>query len=296
MSVVGTDIGSSTLKVAELCSSSNRITLRRCAVAALDGRKPLEALKRLIASKGIEAQEAAVGVSSPELIVKPFKFPSMPKKELSKAIRMEAEQDVLNGYPFNDMTIAWHMLPSFANDTCRGLLAAVPKSVVSNRIELVQAAGLKPIVVDVEALALWNAYWTLSGRKDSLKTVLLANIGDETTHVAIVRSPDDLILVREFPMGSGSLQGEELSEWLTDMKDSFSYARSEKGLRALDAAYVTGRQVDPPLLDLLSSVLNCTAKTWNPLDYLPSENPIGVEKSNGPLFAIAIGLALRGLS
>ena len=112
--MVGIDLGSTALKVVELARLSGRIVLRRAAIASLEGRDAAEVLKQLLDETGITTSQAAVGLASPEVIVKPFEFPPMPKKELASAIQLEAEESILNGHSPHSMAMDWHTLSSDA--------------------------------------------------------------------------------------------------------------------------------------------------------------------------------------
>ena len=294
-SLLGVDLGSAALKVVELTQAEGRIILRHCATAPMTGEDGGSVLKQLVADAGITSTHTALALASPQVIVKPFQFPSMPKKELHNAIRLEAEQAVLNGHAIKDMAIDWHTLASSSDETIRGVLSVVPKSVVIARLTTAKAAGLHPSVVDVEGLALWNAYWTLVGAHESAPNmVLLLNIGAKTTNVVIAKGPDELILVRDLQLGGQALTTDHAQEWLAEVRDSLGYARAHGGLRTLDAVYVTGGGSDPNVIPLLKSIVSAPLTFWNPLDglALDADSP-AIDQSSGPLFAIAIGLALR---
>ena len=296
-SIVAVDIGSAVLKVAEVDPSEEKVILRRCGVAAVEGRDYPQALRQLLADAGVTSRQVVLGIASPEVIVKPFQFPVMPKKELGKAVRLEAEQAVLSGYALSEMAIDWHTLgPS--NGSVRGLLAVVPKKVLATRLQVAKAAGLHPVVVDVESLALWNAYWMLIGRHETEpKTVLLINVGAQTTNLIIAKGPDHLILVRDIQMGDQSFTKGRENEWKAEVRDSLGYARSECGLRGLDEVFVTGGGSSRAVIQSLATVVNAPLNSWNPLEQMAFDTEgLSIKKSSGPLLTIAIGLALRQLS
>lgn len=292
--LIGVDVGSAAIKVVELAQTDGRLILRRAGVASA-GEAPGDALRRLLGELGISMHRAAVGLASPQVIVKPFQFPPMPRKELAKAIHLEAEESILNGHAIKEMAVDWHLLASGQADTQRGLLSVVPKSVVTAKLEPVKVAGLRPCIVDVEALALWNAYWVLAGSVEPApKTVLLANIGAKTTNLVIAKGPDELMLVRDLQLGGKALQeSTQSAEWVAEMRDSLGYARAQGGLRALDGVYITGGGSGPNLIPLLKAAVSAPLTFWNPLNHLERHPELTVNEAIGPLLAVAIGLALR---
>ena len=292
--LVGVDVGFAAIKVVELSRADGRLLLRRVVVGPT-GNAPAESLRRLIDEVGITAHRAAVGLASPQAIVKPFEFPAMPRKELAKAIQLEAEQSILNGHALKDMAVDWHLLAHGETNAQRGLLSVVPKSVVNRAIGAVKSAGLRPSIVDVEGLALWNAYWVLAGSAEPApQTVLLINIGAQTTNLVIGKGPDQLMLVRDLELGGTALQDSaQGAEWVGEVRDSLGYARGQGGLRALDAIYVTGGGSGPNLIPMLKAVAQAPVTFWNPLNHLDRPDDLHVNEALGPLLAIAIGLALR---
>ncbi len=296
-SVIGLDLGSSRLKAVEVESTGGRLMLRRCVLTPPGATDTASALAQLLREARLPAAaRVAVGLASPEVVVKALQFPPMPKKELAGAIQLEAEQAILNGHTMSEMVIDWHPLPARDATSLRGVLAVVPRTILLDRLQPVRAAGLRPAVVDVEGLALWNAYWTLVGaREGAQQTVLLVNVGERTTNLVIAKGPDELILMRDLALGAHALREDSRrAEWAAEVRDSVSYARSQAGLRALDAVYATGGGSGPSLVPLLQTAAPAPVTCWDPLQQLArdAESP-SVEEGAGPLLAIAIGLALR---
>ena len=296
-SQVAVDMGSAALKVVEVVPSEKRVVLRHCAIAAVEGKDYTQVLGKLLSDAHLNTRRVTVGLASPEVIVKPFKFPRMPKAELEKAVLLQAEQAILSDYSLNDVTIDGHLLPPYSNGSIHGLFAVVPKKVLAARLQTARSAGLNPRVVDVEGLALWNAYWMLEGRLEPApKTVLLLNVGAHTTNLVIAKGADELILVRDLHLGAQAVGKGQEKDWITEVSDSLGYARSECGLRSLDAAYVTGGGSSRVSMQSLESVVSLPIQPWNPLTHVVrGAQSQSLEETKGLQLAIAIGLALRRL-
>ena len=293
--LVGVDLGSAVIKVVEVKRLNGQVQLSRCATASVEGQEPATVLKLLCEKANLTTSQAALGLAAPEVIVRQFQFPHMPRKELSSAITLEAEQAILNGHALGQMATDWQVFHASRQDAVRGLIAVVPKEELSARLKIAKTAEMKPVVVDVEGLALWNAYWVLKGAHEPTpSTVLLVNVGARTTNLVIAKGPDELILVRDLHLGAQALRGGQGNEWAAEERDSLGYARSKGGLRTLDSAYLTGGGSSPDVMTLLGSAVTAPVECWNPLHQLVRQ-PDGprVEESVGPLLAIAIGLALR---
>ena len=297
VSAVGVDLGSAKLKLVQIARTDGQAVLRGCAVAdATDHAAVARILTEVFSGSGRRLGDAAIALAAPELIVKSVHFPAMPKKELASAIRLEAEQAILNGHTLDEMAIDWHPLASEIRESLRGLLAVVPKTLVAERLKPLTAAGLRATVIDVEGLALWNAYWTLVGRREPAgKAVLLVNVGSRTTNLVMVKGQDELLLLRDIKLGGAALRAGQQADWLEEIRDSLAYARAKTGLRNLDAAYLTGGGATPELAPALRGLTAAPVTFWNPLADLArdAKSPAVVDETIGPLLGVAIGLALR---
>ena len=147
VSAVGVDLGSAKLKMVQIARTDGQAVLRSCVVA--DAADPA-AVRQALSSVGRTPGDTAIALASPELIVKSVRFPAMPKKELASAIRLEAEQAILNGHTLDEMAIDWHPLVSESRESLRGLLAVVPKTILAERLKPLTAAGLRATIIDVE--------------------------------------------------------------------------------------------------------------------------------------------------
>ena len=292
---LGLDISSTMIKAAEVTFSREGLILNRAVVKEVRNNEISQPLKTIVAESGFKTKQVALGLSSPQIVVQPFQFPKMPNEEMVSAIQLEAEHAILNGHEPSQIIVDWHLLNDASDGVRRGILAVIPKEVLSAGIDTVKAAGLKPSIVDVKGLALWNAYWTLvEKRKPSSRTTLILNVDSDATNLVIVRSPDTLILSRDIQLGADSFQNNK-DRWLSELHDSLVYARSKGGLRTLEDVLVTGLGANE-ILPALEVALGLNAKLWNPLDYLDQKETNGsFDKSKGPLLSVAIGLALRRL-
>lgn len=291
-SAVGLDIGSAFVKAAEVVCSKGTYFLKRSVLAEVNGSGPAPAVRKALGGGNFCAGRLAAGVASPETIVRPFLFPRMPRRELACALKLEAESSILNGHQPHEMAVDWQTFEAQPDGQSRGLLAVVPKELLSARNALIASAGYRPNVVDIQGLALWNAFWLLYGcRKTQDKTVLLLNIGKHSTNLVIISGRDGLKLLRDFELGLDAIDGGRYPEWEAEIGDSLMYARSSSGLRETHEAYITGGGAVSAAASALERFLKIPVQLWNPLDHLEAEQKI--DRASGPLFAGAIGLSLR---
>ena len=293
--VLGVDAGRAAVKVVEVARAAGRLRLYRAAVVSVERPSAAEAVRRAWRQAGAAAAHRAVwGVASPELIVKPFACPVMPAKELAGAVRLEAEQMILNGHTMHEMAVDWQTLGRTEAHQVYGVIAVVPKTTVSACRTLAAQAGVPLAVLDAQGLALWNAYVQLSaGRTAPGRTVLLLNVGSGSTNLVIAAAPQRLIFMRDVQVGAGTSAEPQAEDWLAEVRDSLHYAKAQHGLRAVDDAVLVGGGATSDMAALVRTALRIPARLWNPLDDLVVDAAVTAPESLGPQLAVAIGLALR---
>jgi Tfp pilus assembly PilM family ATPase len=297
--VVGVDLGSSTLKVVEIQRTKDQIKLKNATAVSIGTHNPAKLLRQILEEYGVQTKEVVLGLSSPELVVRPFQFPMMSRKELQGAIMIEAEQAVLNGASLSKMTVDWYTYdegPAAAGEKMiSGIMAVVPQKVMDKHLHVIGEAGLIPRILDVKSLALWNAYWTLTGHHESVgKSVLLVHLGFNTTQLILARGMKQLILVRDLEMGANHIRDGAEPEWTLEIMNSIAYAKSRGDLKTLDQVFVTGGGLNSQIPSFLQPFFSVPVMIWNPFDHiLWDKDAFKINTSDGPKFAIAIGLALR---
>ncbi|MDR1577569.1 MAG: pilus assembly protein PilM [Deltaproteobacteria bacterium] len=153
------------------------IPARRAMSAAMTSLVKLAKLKR--------GRLAALSLSGDTMIIKKISMPVTSQKELRSSLALEAEQYI--PYPINEVIIDGHIL---STDDHRGqmsvLLVAARKEVVTNYIQAVSMTKiLKPNVIDVDALALYNAFDFVY--PDNRQNVILVDLGASLMHMTVLR-------------------------------------------------------------------------------------------------------------
>jgi type IV pilus assembly protein PilM len=128
---------------------------------------------------------AALSLSGDTMIIKKINMPITSQKELRSTLALEAEQYI--PYPINEVIIDGHILGvDDAHGQMSVLLVAARKEVVTNYIQAVTLTRvLRPNVIDVDALALYNAYDFVY--PDSQENVILVDLGASLMHVTIIQ-------------------------------------------------------------------------------------------------------------
>jgi type IV pilus assembly protein PilM len=168
--LLGIDISSSVVKVLELHKKGDRFLVESYAVEPLpvnsvvegrieNGDEVAGAIKRAVKRSGSKAKEVAVAVSANAAITKTVSFPaSLSERELEENVLLEAENYI--PYPLEEVRLDFEVLGTSAVDAeaVDVLLAASRRENVDARTDVIEKAGLKPKLVDVEAYTMENAF------------------------------------------------------------------------------------------------------------------------------------------
>jgi type IV pilus assembly protein PilM len=244
--LVGLDIGSSFIKVAELKISKKGKILKKFGVAqvpsgaivegrVIDTEGVANIIRTLFKSQKIKEKNVAISTGGHSVVIKTITTAKVPEKELHTTIHSEAEQYI--PYDIDDVNIDYQILgeSEFSLDQMNVLLVAVKKDLVAEYIDLLSLAGLTPKIIDVDTFALQNIYEVLPD-SDSETVTLLVDVGASKTSLNILKGNISLMM-RDNVSGTDQIL-EELSGQLdisieeaenmvsgnTDQKDSKTIA------------------------------------------------------------------------
>jgi len=198
---VGLDIGSNTIKVAEVAPGRGGVVVRALGMAptppnamenniVIDAQLLGQAVKRLIKESGIGTKSSVSSVSGQSaLVVRVIEVPKMSDSELAETMRWEVERHV----PFAANEVIMDFQPIERADTppdaqnMEVLLAVAQQDMVDRHVEMLFAAGLAPAAIDVEPLAAARPFIELSPDPLAQKTIAIVNIGASNTDIGIFR-------------------------------------------------------------------------------------------------------------
>lgn len=217
---VGLDIGSSAVKAVQLKSSKQGIQLVNFGIepvppqsivdgSLMNASAVAESIGSLFSQLKIRQKEVAVAIAGHSVIIKKIVVPQMSAEELEDQIHWEAEHHI----PFakDDVEIDHQILDSHpAENQMEVLLVAAKKEVVSDYVDAVRDAQLNPVVVDVAAFCLQNAYEVNYGKPD--ETIALLNVGASISTVNVTQGGQSAF-TRDVTIG-GNAYTEEIQKQL----------------------------------------------------------------------------------
>jgi type IV pilus assembly protein PilM len=259
-SLVGLDIGVSTLKVVELKRTRTETTVVTLGGAAtpegaLEGSivtnpKLLgRAISALCEASRVKETRAAIAVPGSSTFSKRLRMPRMPLPELSHAIRAEAAHFIPDDVA--TVKLDFHVLGQVSENDVEVLVVAVKEEVVDGYLAAATEAGIEVVVVDVDCFALQNCFE--AGDASACKrTVGLIDVGSTFSSINICRAGQS-IFTGDMSIGVGAL--------FEDLSREFSLTWQQA--RALACAGSEEENVPPQALSIIDARLESLATECN---------------------------------
>lgn len=218
--LLGIDISSSSAKLVELSrAKSGELLLERCAIEPLergwitDGNiekfdEVAEAVRRLVKKSGTRTKNVAMALPASAVITKKISLPDgMSEQELEIQVESEANQYI--PFSLDEVSLDFCVIGPSSNSPgdVDVLIAASRREKVQDRQGLAEAAGLKPMVIDIEPHASRMAAARLIERlpnQGNNALVALFELGAMTTSMQILRD-DEVLYDRDQAFGGAQL-------------------------------------------------------------------------------------------
>jgi type IV pilus assembly protein PilM len=340
---LGIDVSSSSVKLVELGrNSSGDLVLQRCAIEPLergwitDGNiekfdEVAEAVRRVVRKSGSKTKNVALALPTSAVITKKIILPGgLSDKELEAQVESEANQYI--PFSLDEVSLDFCVVGPSANSVgdVEVLIAASRKEKVSDRQGLAEAAGLKPVVMDVESyasrMAAGRVIETLPNQGiDSL--VALFEVGALTTSLQVMRNDEVLyerdqafggaqltqLIVRQYGFSADEAEAKKRSgdlpdDYKTAVLDPFIESMSQEVGRALQFFFTStpynkvdhillagGSAALPGLTDAVTQQTSFACMVINPFDAMEMASSVHARKiaREAPSYLTSTGLALR---
>jgi len=336
----GLDIGASSIKLVTMENKGGNFAIKSMGVREL----PIEAvvseeikdrdtvvfnIRSLVDQIDPSIKEVVLSISGHGVLTDKITIDKKSGAEAEQAILFEAEQRA----PFDveDVTMDYFVVNTDEETNKMDvLIVAARNEFLKTYLEVIQDAGLKPILVDTDAFAILNAY-EINYDIDPERVTTLVNIGYDITNVTFMKggkyhSTRDVsaggrliydTIQREFRLNqeltAKAIKGEMESsidqdmlkatiitaaeEMLSGIEVAFSYFKSLAKVNSIDWIILSGGgALIPYLPEFIQSKLNIPIEIANPLrniEYDPDMFSYIQPERIAPLLAVPIGLAAR---
>jgi type IV pilus assembly protein PilM len=320
----GLDIGSSCIKFVQLSGKNENLNLVNFDVIKLEGKVERSKLALEDLAKKLSAKDVNISISGPSTVVRYIDLPKMTDEELKSSMKFEAEKYI----PFNikDVVVDCQALESTGRGKMKVLLAAAKKEAISERINLVEGAGLSVKLIDCDSFALINAFLLNFPDIEEGGNVALVNMGEKLTTIDILKGKA-ANFTRELQIGGWDF-AKAISEKLNmdmdaaaelkenpqarledlmgvvrpvivhiieEIKLSLNYYENQMGA-AVDKIYLSGGLSSfHGLVDIFKESMGMECSLWDPIEHIKIDKDVDQEKLNKMKhqLPVALGLAIR---
>ena len=335
-SSIGLDIGSGFVKVVEVDHAGDQPEVVRVAMRPLlpdaivegeimDYGLVSDAVMGLFQEMGMKGADVVTAIGGHDVIIKKIEMDRMKESDAREVIRWEAEQHV--PFDIKSVELDFQILDPHGDGLkMEVLLVAAKRELVDNKVGLLQDAGVNPIIIDVDAFALHNAFeYNYPDSQDGI--VALVNAGHETTNVNILEDGVP-ILTRDIPFGSrkiredlqrergltaeqaedvvqgrestddlGSFVGASADEVAVGIERASAFLMTREDGNALGRIFLSGGGARiPGMSQTLSRRMNVETEVVNPFERVPvrpnASGDIAIDEA-APMLLLPLGLALR---
>jgi type IV pilus assembly protein PilM len=338
---IGLDMGSKVLKAVQL-RSSRRNGFRLISLGFEDlspdsiadeaGASPSlvpDAIRRIFSEQGFRNRRIATSIAGHSVIVKRISLPFQSNSNLSESIRWEAEQHI--PFDIDEVNLDYQVLRHNARtETLDILLVAGKKEKIEENARIIEMANKTPVLVDVDAFALQNAY-EINYRPTDGTISALIDIGATTTTISIISGTDFLFtrdvgigghqytqsIQREFNLGfhqaeslkygesAGNIRPEEVRRLIDsttetvclEIQKTYDFLKSTISADHIDRMIVGGGSAHTPgLIETLARKFGVPVEkfdSFKTIAYDPTQFSSSVISDRSPDLAVAVGLALR---
>lgn len=335
--MIGLDIGSKTIKIVELGKEGASYSLIASGVVGYSGNTVdkmadekemssiAQVVKKLCYEARISSKEVVISIPESLAFTRTIKFPPLTDAEIDSAIKWEAEQYI--PIPASEAVIQHTILKRDSTSATPGvlvLLVAAPRMIVEKYVKVTQLAGLTPIAVETELIALSRCLAPID------KTVLLVDLGGSSTNIAVTnkgllsfsrslsiagdaftRAVSQVLSVtpqqaeaykKTYGLAAAQLEGKikgaldpVFSLVVDEIKKAVNYYLSEeKGDSPTSLILSGGSSGMPEIISILSKALSVEVSLGNPFQKVKLSPDIAQKLAPfAPLYGVAAGLAMR---
>lgn len=326
--MIGLDIGTYSIKAIELQKKGNSFTLANFKVQDRPPEEPLAAvLSRFFGDVKFGSKRVNISVAGPLVLSRLIEMPQMSDEELKSAIRFEAEKSI--PFSIDETTLDYQVISSDASARkVKLLFAAAKNDLVKISIDALMQCGFTVNSVDIDGIAITNAFLSGKPPADAQKCAALLNIGDSFSNFSVayqgtpcilrdisiagkdfteeigknlsVSAAEALSIKHKFPDEKKDILFEVirpvLEKLVNDTRLSLGYFEDNFQKGAADAVYLSGGSCRLfGLKEFFSETLSMKVDFWDPLSSFNIGQNIPAEALEGARHALAVaaGLAIR---
>lgn len=339
-SFLALDVGSSSVKLAAVAHGAHGPRVSALGMHVLppaaiqsnviqDVAAVAEAIRVLVERTGVQARAVLTAVPGPAVIVKKVVLPAQVGPTLETAVYAEAAQLVPDS--LDNVNLDFQVIDLLEDENkMEVLVVAVKKEIINSYTDTIRAAGLEPVLVDVDYFALENAYELNYDPPEDGSPVALVNVGARYSSINILKggrssftgdvpvgaaevtdalvrqlgvTPEVALELQRGRMAGGITPDASaavmapVSEFIVEeIQRAISFFWTAATDEPLGAVMLSGGPARMPgLTTQLAERLGCTVEVVDPFRRLAMDSRVDRQlvEECGPALAVTVGLATR---
>ena len=350
--LVGLDIGSHSIKLVEIDNNKKGMILKSFGIVNLpkdtivegsikEMERAASAIKNLFKNLNVKNKNVATSISGFSVIVKKISISKRNQAALDSSIQEEAEQYI--PFDISDVNLDYEILKNEADvmdesdsgnqsDLMDVMLVAAKKDIIEEYESLIHLAGLTPVVMDVGAFALQNAFESSTGEISGCYAII--NIGSEELGINAIKNGISMFTrdssyggtqiteaiasqleisyeeAEKLKLGGKELEGSErvileeiftsmVSGWVQEISRALDFLATTYPDEKIEKIYLSGGASNiPDFMKYLEMETGIPVEELNPFAGLQINEKIFDPKylsDMAPQAGVAVGLALRSI-
>ncbi len=220
--IASIDIGSSSIKIVKLKRGFKKFEITSLIhetidldIADSDYIKAVnEAFSRILENHDLSDCRIITTAPSDKLSLREMTFPFSDVTKIAAAVPYEAEEKI--PYDISSVTYDFQMLPVNEDDSGKILFAAIDKSVLEQKVNLINSHGLYPVFTGLESNGLFRCYEYFNTVND--ESVIQIDTGYKKSIINIIQN-NSVTFTRVVPLGIETL--------ITGLADNLSISKNE---------------------------------------------------------------------
>lgn len=268
-------------------------------------------LGRALKRSGTRLTHAAVAVGGSALITKVIQISAFHEKELEAHIFLEAKRYI--PYPLTEVNLDFQILgPASKNPQFMDVLvAASPRNIIDDLVEILQIAGLSAQVVDIEPQAIERAFCLIQDQlPPSAQVVAIVELGTQGLIFSVLNHGVTIFTHEQIFASQLSVEEQAFDHRQALIKDDQTLIRVKEALvqeiqcsialfsssshLAIDCLVLAGTHAKiRDLAEYVNQACNIATQVANPLLNMSIDAHSKEVQNDAPSLMICCGLALR---
>lgn len=274
--IIGLDIGSSSIKVAEIRDTKKGYHLENLGIqplppevivdgALMNASAVVDAIQTLLSERKIKVKNVCTSVGGTGVIMKRIKVPARDSTEMASTIQFDAAQYI--PFDMSEVNLAYQPVGTPDEEgQMEVLMVAARKDLVNDYVTVIKEAGLNPVIMDIDGFAIYNMF-EINYPIQPDEVAALVNVGASVINLVVCKGGAPLY-TRDVSSG-GHLYTEEIQKQL-----GVSYEEAEilkiGGTSGADTEEVMRQEVQ----DIIRTVSESIAiEVQKSLDFFSTTSP-----------------------